>query len=257
MTSDIHQAAATGFEKEADRYQRGRPDYPAGVAGWLSESLALKPGKTVIDLGAGTGRFTRWLLDTGATPIAVEPVAAMRAQLQQALPEVTTLQGTATSIPLPDDSVDVVVCAQAFHWFSTGEALKEIRRILKPGGKLGLIWNVRNESVPWVAELTEIVARHEGDTPRYASGAWRKLFPADGYGPLEEAVFPHTHEGTVEQVMVDRTLSVSFIAALPAAEKERVAQEVRALASRTPELAGKEEIVFPYQTHAFHCVKNG
>ena len=113
----VHATAQSGFDADAARYARGRPDYPAEVSGWLTDTLDLEPGKTVIDLGAGTGKFTRPLLQTGARVIAVEPVAAMRAKLSADLPEVEVLDGSATSIPLPDEAVDAIVCAQAFHWF--------------------------------------------------------------------------------------------------------------------------------------------
>ncbi len=102
----IHQAAAQGFASQADTYARGRPEYPAEIDTWLRGTLGLSAGRTVLDLGAGTGRFTRRLVETGATVIAVEPVAQMRAQLAVALPSVQALEGSAEAIPLPDASVD-------------------------------------------------------------------------------------------------------------------------------------------------------
>jgi len=252
----IHSAAATGFQKEAERYQRGRPDYPAEVATWLREAIRLDPGKTAVDLGAGTGRFTRWVAATGAGVIAVEPVEAMREQLSQlGLVGVTVEAGSADAIPLPEASVDTVVCAQAFHWFSTDSAVEEIHRVLKPGGVFGLIWNVRDESVPWVAELTRLIAPYEGDAPRFASGEWRKCFPAVGFGPLQQTAFDHSHRGPAEQVIVDRTLSVSFIASLSDEEKQEVTRNLHDLIARTPELTGKAEVTFPYRTEVFWCVK--
>ncbi|CAH2771766.1 MAG: SAM-dependent methyltransferase [uncultured Caballeronia sp.] len=138
---------------------RGRPDYPPEIADWLRDQLGLRAGTTIVDLGAGTGKFTPRLISTGAKVIAAEPVAAMLGKLSAALPQVETHAGTADSIPLPDASVDAVVCAQSFHWFSTHAALAEILRVLKPGGKLGLIWNLRDASVPWVVRLDVIVNR--------------------------------------------------------------------------------------------------
>src|SRR5687767_436287 len=134
----IHATAQSGFDADAARYARGRPDYPAEVTDWLRDSVGLEPGRTVVDLGAGTGKFTRRLLATGARVIAVEPVAGMRAKLSTDLPEVEVVEGSATSIPLADSSVDAIVCAQAFHWFATPEALAEMHRVLTPGGILGL-----------------------------------------------------------------------------------------------------------------------
>ena len=128
-----------------------------------------------------------------------------------------------------------------------------MRRALKIGGALGLIWNVRDESVGWVAALTAILAPYEGDTPRFAGERWRKVFPADGFSPLAERRFPHAHVGPPERVIVDRVMSTSFIAALPGDERARVAARVRALIAATPALAGRAEVAFPYQTHAYSC----
>lgn len=253
--SEIHAAAATGFSAAATTYETGRPDYPSALDGWLVAALGLGSGRRVVDLGAGTGKFVPRLLATGASVIAVEPVAAMRAELARRHPEATALEGTAEAIPLADGSVDAVVCAQSFHWFATAAALAEIRRVLKPGGALGLVWNVRDESVGWVAALTRLMTPHEGDAPRFHSGAWAKPFPAEGFGPLEESHFRHGHTGPAERVIVDRVMSVSFVAALPQAERDRLAADVRALVAATPELAGHETVTFPYETRAFVCRK--
>lgn len=253
--SAIHRSAADGFAAGAAAYAQGRPDYPAELAGWLAGDLGLGPGKAALDLGAGTGKFTAVLARTAASVIAVEPVPAMLERLTQGNPGVDARLGNASAIPLADGSVDAVLCAQSFHWFASHEALAEIHRVLKPGGTLGLIWNMRDERVGWVAALTGIMAPYEGDTPRYHSGAWRRLFPADGFGPLQERHFPHGHTGPAERVIVDRILSVSFIAALPPDERERVAQRIRDLIAATPELAGRDEVTFPYETAAFLCRK--
>ncbi len=254
---DIHRSAASGFAKGAATYVTGRPDYPPAVEEWLRGELALRDGKTVLDLGAGTGKFVPRLRATGATIIAVEPVAAMLAQLIERNPGITAKEGSAEHIPLADSSADAVVCAQAFHWFARREALAEIHRVLKPGGVLGLIWNVRDERVAWVAALSEIMKPHEGSTPRHHTQEWRRLFPAEGFGPLREWRFPNGHSGAPEQVIVDRVLSTSFIAALSPAEQERIAAEVRALISTSADLAGKSEVTFPYETRAYRCTKTG
>lgn len=251
----INPLAAEGFSVKPSTYVQGRPDYPAEVEGWLRDDLGLRAGRTAVDLGAGTGKFTPRLRATGATVIAVEPVAAMRAELVALNPDVEALDGSATEIPLADASVDAVACAQAFHWFANPTALAEIRRVLKPGGVLGLIWNVRDARVPWVAVLNDILDRHEGDAPRYQDWEWKSLFPAEGYGPLREQRFSNGHRGTIENVIVDRVLSTSFIATLPPAEQNRVVADVRAVIDGTPEIAGKDEIVFPYETHLYSCTK--
>lgn len=252
---DIHHTAVRGFTANAATYVKGRPGYPAEIKDWLRNDLSLCEGKTVLDLGAGTGKFLPYLQSTGATVIAVEPVAAMLSQLARLHPDVEARQGSAENIPLADCSVDAVICAQAFHWFANRKSLAEILRVLNPGGSLGLIWNVRDESVRWVAALTEIMRHYEGDTPRYHSQEWRSLFPADGFGPLLEQYFPNEHTGPPEHVIIDRILSVSFIAALSPAEQKRVAEEIRELIASTPELAGKGQVTFPYETAVFSCKK--
>ena len=249
MTS-VHVSASTGYQTAADTYARGRPDYPVALDAWLRDSLHLGPGTRVLDLGAGTGKFTRRLVATGAGVTAAEPVDAMREKLAAALPEVTALGGSAEAIPSPDAVLDAVVCAQAFHWFATTAALDEIRRVIRPGGRLGLVWNVRDETVPWVARLTGLITPYEGDTPRFHTGAWRKPFPHPGFGPLEETRFPHGHTGPAERVIVDRILSVSFIAALPRDEQDALADRIRDLIAAEPMLAGREEVTFPYVTLA-------
>jgi SAM-dependent methyltransferase len=249
----MHQAAATGFAREAQAYARGRPEYPVALDHWLREELQLDATRTVVDLGAGTGKFTRRLLTTGANIIAVEPVQEMLTQLTHIVPMVAARSGTAENIPLNDGAADAVVCAQAFHWFATPAALREIRRALRPGGRLGLVWNLRDESVDWVAAMTAIMTPYEGDAPRYRSGDWRKVFPAEGFGPLYEHRFRHGHTGDPEQVIVDRVLSVSFIAALPRAQQHVVAAKLRDLIAMTPDLSGHEEVTVPYETVAFSC----
>ncbi|MFJ1251745.1 class I SAM-dependent methyltransferase [Cupriavidus sp. CuC1] len=251
--TDIHHAAAQGFSSQADTYARGRPDYPSALGAWLTTELGLRPGKTVLDLGAGTGKFSSLLLATGASVIAVEPVAAMRAQLSAALPAVQALEGTAEAIPLPDASVDAVACAQAFHWFANAAAMAEIGRVLRPGGKLGLVWNVRDESVDWVAQLTAIMTPFEGDAPRFYKGDWKQVFPASGFGELGLASLPYEHVGPAQQVIVDRVMSVSFIASLPAAEQDAVRARLLAVIDAIPALAGKASVAFPYRTEAYSC----
>lgn len=251
----VHPAAA-GFERGADAYARGRPDFPPAALAWLTDDLGLRAGKTALELGAGTGKFTRLLVETGASVTAVEPAAAMLAHLTRDLPSVTPVQGSAQRIPLPDSCADAVICAQAFHWFASQAALAEIHRVLKPAGMLGLIWNVRDPSVDWVRKLTDIMAAYEGDAPRYDNGEWRTVFPAPGFGELQERSFPHVHVGPPEQVIVERVASVSFIAALDERSRARVLGEVRALIDATPALRGRTEVSFPYGTQAYWTTKS-
>ena len=251
--TDLHPIAAEGFCKGAQTYARGRPGFPPQALEWLKADLQLGPGKIAVELGAGTGKFTQLLMQTGAEVIAVEPVAAMLALLAADLPAVRTLRAGAQELPLATASVDAVICAQSFHWFATRQVLAEMHRVLKPGGMLGLIWNVRDRSVAWVEALTRIMDPHEGDAPRYDDGEWRAVFPAPGFEPLREKSVAHAHTGSAEQVIVDRVASVSFIAALPDADRRAVLDEVRALIAATPDLAGMPTVGMPYMTTMFWC----
>jgi SAM-dependent methyltransferase len=252
--TDLHPLAAEGFGQAARSYVRGRPDFPAGTLDWLKDDLHLRPGSRVLELGAGTGKFTKILTQTRAEVLAVEPVDEMLARLAADQPDVKTLRATAQNLPLAGATMDAVICAQAFHWFATADAVAEMRRVLVSGGVLGLIWNVRDESVPWVARLTRIMAPHEGDAPRYYRNEWRQVFPAPGFGELNARTFSHQHVGPAEHVLVDRVASVSFIAALNAATRKAVLREVRALIAATPELANRQEVSVPYVTRAFWTV---
>ena len=255
MTDQVHHSAAAGYKTAADTYVRGRPDYPPQVADWLAGTLGLDADKSVVDLGAGTGKFTGRLLATGAQVIAVEPVSQMLEKLSEAFPEVLAVSGTAIDLPLPDASVDVVICAQAFHWFASREALTEIARVLKPGGKLGLVWNLRDTRVSWVPKLDAIVNALEGDTPRFYTGAWRQAFPHPAFGPLQAQRFSHGHTGSPEDVIFNRVRSTSFVSALPAVERAKVDEQMRDLIAAEPELRGREVVTVPYVTEAFVAVK--
>ena len=253
--TDIHAAAQQGYSVEAHTYARGRPEYPADLLAWLKNDISIIEGKLVVDVGAGTGKFTRLLAQTGADVIAVEPVDAMGAQLVKALPAVKFLVGTADAIPLATATVDAVVCAQAFHWFATQQVLAEFHRVLIRDGRLGLIWNVRDESVDWVAAITEIITPHEGDAPRFYRGDWRKPFTGKYFGPLEKTVSRHQHVGSAQEVIVDRCLSISFIAVLPDDEKARVTDQLKTLIASHPALRDRDSIAFPYLTEAYRAMR--
>ncbi|MEM7273621.1 MAG: methyltransferase domain-containing protein [Actinomycetota bacterium] len=227
-TGPIHRAAADGYQANADVYRRARPAYhPELVARVVDRYTG--PGAVVVDLGAGTGVFTAQLVAAGVRPTAVEPVEAMRAKLTAQLPAVTAVPGTAEAIPAEDAAVDTVVVAQAMHWFDHGPALDELARVLRPGGHLVTVWNVRDETVPWVTAYTEIVDRHAGDTPRHRTMRWRRAIDDDGrFEPVDDWSTLHPVPTDPDGV-VGRALSTSFIAALSASDREAVADELRSV----------------------------
>lgn len=250
MNPATHTVAA-GFDRVADRYERGRPDYPAGAVEYLATALGMRPGRSILDVGAGTGKFTREIVRFGAAVTAVEPMPKMREQFAQRLPGTPLLEGTAEHLPVGDATVDAIVCAQAFHWFDTAAAAREFARVLRPDGALGLIWNIRDEPVPWVRELTTILDRYDVGGPRGRSQSWRQpLIDTGLFSPLEHREFTHVQRAPTETI-VDRALSVSFIGILPAEAQAKVAEEVRSLLARSPETAGRAEIELPYRTDVY------
>ncbi|HET9723640.1 MAG TPA: class I SAM-dependent methyltransferase [Actinomycetota bacterium] len=250
----IHEAAARGYEAGVEHYRRGRPTYPDDAVSYLMQQLHIGPASTVLELGAGTGRFTELMVHTGATITAIEPVAAMREALESACPTVTALDGTAEEIPIPDGSVDAVVAAQAFHWFDGDRALPEIHRVLRSAGRLGLIWNVRDETSDWSERLTAIFDRVAGaDAPRYRDRAWRRAFErTELFGPLHRSLAWHAHAVTREGFL-DRVLSVSYVASTSPEQRAQVLEDVNRLLDSDPELAGRDEILMPYRTDVFWC----
>ncbi len=251
--SPIHPAAAHGFQASADVYERGRPSYPDRAIAYLVQALGISSGSRVVDVGAGTGKLLRLLEPTGAELIGVEPVDAMRSELAARSPSVTALSGAAERIPLEAGSVDAVVVGQAFHWFEGERALAEFHRILRPDGRLGLVWNVRDRSVDWVARVTDIVDPFAGDAPRHRSGRWREAFESTAhFDELHLRTFPYEQPMTPEG-LVDRVLSTSFIAALDDERREHVRRQVRRLSQTHPDLTGRDRFDFPYVTEVWWC----
>jgi SAM-dependent methyltransferase len=253
MSRAIHQSAARGFARAPEAYERGRPMYPFAAVRRLVRELRIKPESTVLDLGAGTGKLTRLLAQLGADVVAVEPVDAMRQRLVETIPGMKALPGTAEAIPLEDDSMDAVTVGQAFHWFDGDAALAEIHRVLRPGTRLGLIWNVKDESVDWVRLLAEIIEPYRGSAPRVASGAWKEAFErTELFTPIERARFAFVHATDMDTV-VARVTSISFIAALDSVVREQVVAQVRELVATHPETRGREVFPHRYRTGVYWC----
>ncbi|HTT52911.1 MAG TPA: class I SAM-dependent methyltransferase [Streptosporangiaceae bacterium] len=238
---------ATSFGTAAGAYERGRPPYPAEAIDWL-----LPPGAArVLDLGAGTGKLTRALLGRGLDVAAVEPLAGMRDELARAVPGAAVRAGTAEHIPLPDGSVDAVLVAQAWHWVDPARAVPEVARVLAPGGQLGLLWNVRDERVAWVAELSRILADPGDAGPASRPGVTSlRGITSPPFGPLERHTVDWVHRLTRHQ-LADMVASRSYIITMPAAQRDRVLAEVARLADTHPALAGHRELALPYRTECF------
>lgn len=241
---------ARSFDRVADAYRRARPSYPAAAVDWV---LARAPGRRVVDLAAGTGKLTQVLVSAGAEVTAVEPLDNMRAALEESLPGVTTLAGTAEQMPLADESADGVFVGQAFHWFDAPRALAEIARVLVPGGVLGLVWNVRDDAVAWVAELTEAL---------HGAGDVLSASRTIGYEPISDPRFTRDERREfANPVRFDRArlvewaTSTSSIATLEPVEREAALRRIGRLADEHPDLRGKDTFTMPYVTAAVRATR--
>jgi ubiquinone/menaquinone biosynthesis C-methylase UbiE len=201
----------------------------------------------VLDLAAGTGKLTRLLAEVGADLVAVEPSAAMRSEFASVLPDVPLSEGTAEHIPLADGSVDTVVVAQAFHWFDAPTALAEIERVLRARGGLGLIWNERDESVPWVAELSRVM-QWDVRMPYRVGTDFRVVLDESGrFTPARRESFRFEQE-LDRDGLCERVSTTSFIASMDAADRDVVLHAVRDLVADFP-----DRFVLPYVTELFWC----
>lgn len=245
VTPEERRAHATSFGAAAAAYERGRPGYPPQAIDWL-----LPPGAArVLDLGAGTGKLARQLRDRGLDVIAVEPSDGMREQLRAAVPGVAVLAGTAEQIPLPGRSVDAVLVAQAWHWVDPAVAVPEVARVLTPGGRLGLLWNIRDEREEWVARLGALLgsARTSPDSSDPSSVVSHSPPVGPPFGPVERRDFEWAHHLSPD-ALADMVASRSYVITLPAADRAALLGEVRELARTHPALAGAGEIALPYVT---------
>lgn len=224
------------FGAEAAAYERGRPSYPPEAIDWLLPPHAVD----VLDLGAGTGKLTTRLVERGLHVVAVDPVPEMLELLSNSLPETPALLGTAEEIPLPDDSVDAVLVAQAWHWFDPERAAKEVARVLRPGGRLGLVWNARDERLGWVKDLGRIIGHDDAQ------------FDNEGTLP---ATFTDVERHQVEwtsyltpQALIDLVASRSYCITSPENVRARTLDQVRELLATHPALANSSGLALPYVT---------
>lgn len=248
----VHDVAAAGFNDPAD-YEAARPSYPPDAVAWFVEHLRIAPGRRVADVAAGTGKLTRLLVPTGAELLAVEPVSGMRMTFHRLLPDVAVVAGTAEALPLAAGSFDAMTVAQAWHWFDHERASAEAGRVLRKGGRLGLVWNARDRTEPWVDEVWSIMDRVEKRAPWRDHENWRDsaLHAAmPGFGALHEAEFRHVQRITPEGV-VQRVASVSHVAVLSEPEREAVLDEVRDVLATHPAVRARETVEIPYRVDCF------
>ena len=231
----------TAFAEVAGAYERGRPGYTDEAVRWL---VGLDP-RHVVDLGAGTGKLTRALVGLGHRVTAVEPLDEMRAELELALPDVHAVAGRAESMPLPNSSADAVTSAQAFHWFDHDDALPEIGRVLRPSGRLALVWNSREDRDPWMARLSAIIGNESIEESDVVP-----ILDASGlFGPVETAQFSF-QQALDRDGLLDLVLSRSYLAKLPPPDRQPVLDAVGSLYDET---ATPDGVRLAYVTECFRA----
>lgn len=230
------------FGSVADAYDRGRPSYPREAAAWLAGAEPV----TVLELGSGTGKLTAELAALGHDVHATDPDPEMLTVLQRRLPDVRRTVAAAEQIPLADRSVDVVVAGQAFHWFDLDRALPEIARVLKPGGRLALVWNQRDERIPWVRRLGALIGTQDQLREPAAPLVTSALF---GFVDQETFRFWQTVD---RRSIQDLVLSRSNVAVLDA--DSRAAKLAEVLAFYDDYGRGMDGMQLPYEARCFRAV---
>jgi SAM-dependent methyltransferase len=237
--SGVHPVAAAGFGSAAEIYERARPSYPVEAVDWIVSRCGLGPGRTVLDVGAGTGKLTRLLVPSGARVVAVEPIDEMRALIG----DCEAVAATAEDLPFPDGFADAITVAQAFHWFDHDRALPELHRVLKPEGALVLVWNSRDLGDPLQRDVDELLQGFREQVPHQVAGAWREPLERSPLFEAEEVrTFPYVQLFTTDD-LCNRVASTSFVAVRPAIDREALLARVRALTHGLD-----EPFPFPYVT---------
>lgn len=259
----VHAVAAKGFDSDSQLYENARPSYPAAAVAHLQTELGLVPSEShVVDLGAGSGKFTRLFLRQHYHLLAVEPSPSMRAVFASVLPTIPIKDGTGTSIPVENGSQDAVVVAQGFHWFANIEVLQEIHRVLKPGGRLGLIWNLEDkDSAKWVESLRDLYEKYEMGSPQYRLGLWKQVWETEEakelFTELQEAHFQHVQLCSDDMVWA-RVASKSYVACQSNEDKAALKEQVSGVLSAASDLERDPAfglVKYPYQTDVFWCEK--
>lgn len=235
---------ARSFDLVADAYDRGRPAYPDEAVTAMLHSSGGTHGRHVVEVGAGTGKLTEQLLAHGCRVTATDPSAAMLARLRERAPEAAAAVGTAERLPVRSRSADLVVAAQAFHWFDAPAALAEAARVLRPGGRLVVVWSARDERIPWVRRLGRLLgtpAQHEDPTEAIDESA---LFEA-----VERSTYRFWQPLTPGSLR-DLVTSRSQVALMSDLERERLLRKVDELYDEYGR--GHDGMLLPYVTTMCH-----
>lgn len=239
-------SGAADFDTVSAGYDAARPSYPQQSVDWLVPA----DERVVVDVGAGTGAFTRLLERAGRRVIAVEPSAGMLDELRRNLPHLEAVPGTGERMPLAEASVDVVTFAQAWHWVDSAAGSAEAARVLREGGVLGLVWNLRDERVDWVRALG-VAMRADGDHYR---GEVDDPLVGDEFDDPERQYVEWVRRCTRDEV-VDDVRSRSYFALLSPVEQREVLDAVRDVLDLPGVSDGDGRVELPYVTAAFRYTR--
>ena len=244
MAEPSHEDRALSFGEDAAAYDANRPRYPREAVEWVLEA-AERTVRDVADVGAGTGALTSLLVSLGLTVTALDADVQMLDQLRRSLPDVKAVVAPAEQLGLGDATCDAVTVAQAFHWFEPVVAAREFSRVLRPGGVVGLFWNLRDDRAPWWAVLRPVIngpdwARENGDE------ALREL--AEFFPNLERHEFPHSIPMSHQRI-VNLVGTFSFVRLRDDAND--VLEQVRAVLASHPDTKDRDVIDVPYVTAAY------
>ena len=244
MTPPGFEDRRLSFGAEAGAYAQHRPGYPPDAVVWVL-AAATRQVRDVVDVGAGAGALTRVLLAQGLRVTAYDADAQMLAELERRLPGVPTRVAPAESLPLPDGSVDAVLVAQAWHWFDKPAAAAEFVRVVRPGGVIGLLWNVRDSDVPWMGELSDLI---DGEDTTRASRTEARAEIASVHPDVESAEFAHTVAMTPDEIL---GLVSTYSYVRLRSDADDVYAAVRRLLATHPGTAGLGVIDVPYVTATY------
>ena len=241
------------FGAIAEDYDRLRPGPPEAAVDWLVPA----GGQVAVDLGAGTGLLTRALARKIPQVVAVEPDPRMAAVLQARSAEVHGIRvarGRGEDIPLPDASADGVFASSAWHWLDPERAPREIARVLRDGGRLGVIWTTRDRSTDWVREV-EAVRDNVVQQAEEVADAWarqRREVALHGqlFGSGQAALFPFTRQMTTEDFI---GMLATYSGPLTASRPDREAALDRARAVLERRFPGAAEIDVPMRAWCFRA----
>lgn len=244
-----HSERAQSFGAIAEDYDRLRPTAPDAALDWLLPAGC----RTVVDLAAGTGLFTRALAGRVPEVIAVEPDARMREVLAARRPGVEVVDGRGEAMDLADASADALFVSSAWHWLDPDRALPEIARVLRDGGRLGVLWTSSDRDVEWVRDLDRAVAgdpaasRAESESGAGQRGSHRAVAPPDSplFERVDQASFPFVRSTAVEDI-IESLGTYSQVITLEPADRERALD--RARESLVARFGGLAEIDVPMRS---------